>query len=106
MQVTPDQHVVEDRELVKKCCRLKGTHEAAFCDGARPEARDVLFLEENPPAARRVEAADHVEGRGLTRTIGSNQTTDLPLLNQKREVGHGEQSTEPSAKMLNLQYRH
>ena len=47
--------------------------------------RDVVALEDDPAAARRIEADDRVHQRGLAHAVAPEQAQDLALLELQRQ---------------------
>src|SRR5215831_5831431 len=75
-----DQQVFLHAERRKNAAALRHQAHAAAHGFERGLARDVVALEYDPAAARRVEADDRVHQRGLADAVAAEKAENLSLL--------------------------
>ena len=69
----------------------------------RREALDAFPLEEDVAFLRRVEAADHVEGRCLARPVGADETGDGALGQPHGQIVDGGDAAKAHGDVLDIQ---
>ena len=67
-------------------------------------AGDPGAFQKNLAAAWHEAAGDHVEQRGLARTIGTDEAGDLACRNAKRDARHRRGAAEPLAHRANFEH--
>ncbi|MPM72634.1 hypothetical protein SDC9_119610 [bioreactor metagenome] len=82
---------------------LKRAHQATADDLAGSLASDVLPRKQHLPLRGRKHTADGVERRRLARTVGADQTRNLPFVHGETQILHGRQSTEMLGQSLHFQ---
>ncbi len=82
-----DEHVLQHAHLVEQALVLERARDAQCGDGVRRPSDQVGAAVVEGDAARRraVEAADHVEDRGLARAVRADQPDDLAALDDQIE---------------------
>ena len=80
--------------------------EDARGDLMRPEARDVLAVEDDRAAGRPKKAAQQVEAGGLAGPVGANQADDLALVDGEVDAVDGRQPAEEPRELTGLEEGH
>src|SRR5712691_7374811 len=94
VDVTADLDVVEDRHALEEGDVLEGARDAELRPLVRLEGRDVLPVEDDAPAGRRIDAADAVEDAGLARAVGADDGVEVVGVDLKAHAGQGRHAAE------------
>src|SRR5207253_3070266 len=89
-----DHHVLEHGHGREQMDRLEGPGDAEPGDVVRLEAEDVMSVERDVSGVGVVEPGDHVEERGLPRSVRTDDADDLALLDVQVQLGQGGQAAE------------
>ena len=100
--VAAEADIVEHAQLVKQDRALKRADQAALGKRARRSPRNILAAIENLAARRRVEAADHVEGRGLAGAVRPDETVDCALVHVQVEAVDGDDAAKSANEVADL----
>ena len=101
--VQPDFDIVLHREFVKQADILEGSRNASTIYLSLAHILRIHTVEQNGAAGWLIDLCEQVEYRGLTRTIGTNQTCNLRPADGHIEIVHRRQAAKVNAQMLNLQ---
>jgi hypothetical protein len=80
------QHVVDHRQVREQLRNLKRAGNSACRTLVGPQRGDIGAEQLNTPPGRLQLPADHVEQRGLPRTVRSDERTSLPRLDDQTDV--------------------
>ena len=103
--VTAEADIVEHAQLMKQGRALKGPDQPQLGERAGFPARNVFPEIDDLAAGRRVEAADHVEGRRLAGAVGTDQAVDRARVHIEAEVVDGNDAAKGSNQIANLENR-
>ena len=84
---------------------MKGPDQSQLGQRAGFSSRDVFPEIDDLAAGRRVKAADHVEGRRLAGTVGTDQAMDRARIHIEAEVVDGNDPAKGSNEIPNLENR-
>src|SRR5581483_11882254 len=98
-------HVVERAHVREQADVLERAGDAERRPLARPLARDVATLEDDPAGGGAVEARHNVEQRRLARAVWPDEPNDSALGNRQIDVVDGDQPAEPPCDPARLQQR-
>jgi hypothetical protein len=87
VDVSAEEQVVEDGHATEQRDVLEGSGDAELGDLARRQLGHVAALEDDAAGIGMIEAADHVEHRGLAGAVGPDDREDLALLSFERDTG-------------------
>ena len=100
-----------DRDVLQNAQSLEGPHDlegpadACVAHAIGPQAGDLPSVEPHRAGARRMDAGDHVEDRGLARAVGTDQRVDRAGRHGEADVVHGAQAAEGLAQAVDLEAR-
>ena len=84
--VGADHHVVRHRHAHERTHDLEGAAHAELADLVRLQAEDAAPIEQHVARARRDEAVQQVERRGLARAVGADDAEDHALADAEADV--------------------
>ena len=85
---------------------LKGPRHAEVRSLVSASGGDVVALERDLPGGRRLQPGDHIERRGLARTVRPDEAGDPALIHAQADLVHGHVPAEADADLSRLQNRH
>ena len=101
-----DLHVLANRHRAEHLDALERPTDTEASALVRAEARDVSAVEDHLTRRRRQHSTDHVEGRGLASTIGTDQPSDGACLDGEVNLRHCEVAAEPDGEAASLEKGH
>ena len=104
LEEPPGHDVVEHAHALEEGHVLEGARHPEGGHVVGPEVGPVAPLEADCPA-RVIEAADHVEQRGLARPVGADDRHDLPARDLEAHPRQGLDRPEAHADLVDLQQR-
>ena len=105
VDVPPKQNVVEHAHAVKERQILEGARHAKGGDPVRCETRDVVPVEKDLSALRRIEAGNRVDQRGFPTAIRTDQTEDLAAADAHIDAVECNDAAEMPLDIAALQHR-
>ena len=88
--------------MVEQLDILEGARDAQPGHVVGRAAGDVLAVENDPPAAGFIEAADQIEDGGLAGPVGAHQGEYFAGFHVEADAVHGFHATEGDGQILNL----
>src|SRR5207245_9033130 len=85
---------------------LERPHQATSGDLVRPEAGDVLAVEDDRAPGRSQDPGQQVETGRLAGAVGADQADDLALVDGEVDAVDGGQATEEPGEITGLEERH
>ena len=99
-------HVLSDGEQTERLQALEGASQPLSRPLERCQARDVRAAEQDATSCRLLEAADHVEQRGLAGAVRADQPGDGPGLRPERHAVERSAPTELDGDLSHLERGH